>query len=65
MISGIVAKVHSERVLAWAQLDDEYRGYARDLHEMALGERPATCDEIGPIYVRMALVMKRKGVKIV
>lgn len=61
---SIVGALHAERAVNWAQLNDEYREYAFHFHTLALGERPATHNDIGPIYVRQALAMQRGGLKL-
>ncbi len=61
---NIIGHLHGERAVNWAQLDDEYREYAFDLHELALGNRPKDSNDVGPIYVRQALRMKKEGLKL-
>lgn len=60
----IVAQLHAERALNWAQLREQYREYAFHLHHLALGERPTDHNEIGPIYVRQALMMQLGGLEL-
>lgn len=62
---NFVASLHADRTLNWAQLAEEYREYAFHLQHLALGERPATHNDIGPIYVIQALAMQRGGLKLI
>lgn len=61
---SIIGALHAERAVNWAQLTEKYREYAFHLHTLALGERPATHNDVGPIYVRQALAMQRGGLSL-
>lgn len=59
----VIGQYHGERALNWAQLTEEYKGYAFALHEFALGEVAKGPSDIGPLYTRQALAMQRRGVR--
>ena len=63
--AAIVGQAHSERATNWAQLTDEYKEVAFNLHRMALGEIAKSHQSLGPIYVRQALNMQRNGYRLV
>jgi hypothetical protein len=62
-MAKLVGAAHGERATNWAQLTEQYRGYAFALHEFALGDTAKNHNDIGPIYVRQALAMQKRNVK--
>lgn len=62
--NAVIGRAHSERALNWAQLDIYYREVAFKLHELALGEKAADSNQLGPIYTRQALAMQKAGLKL-